>query len=91
MRKPTKKQKAKSDIINLIVAHALNEDDANYFIHDLDRELRSIYLIRDKLKMEVIIGQRTELENKLLKLPKKDVLTVIKELRNKFPYVPKKD
>lgn len=69
------------------MSYALSEENVNYFIYDLDRELRSIYLIRDKLKMEVIIGQRTELENKLLKLPKKEVLTVIKELRNKFPYV----
>lgn len=91
MKKPTKKQKAKSELISLIMSYALSEENISYFIYDLDRELRSIYLIRDKLKMEVIIGQRTELENKLLKFPTKEVLTVIKELRNKFPYVPKKD
>ena len=87
MKKPSKKQKAKSELISLIMSYALSEEDVNYFIYDLDRELRSIYLIRDKLKMEVIIGQRTELERKLLKLPTKDVLAVIKELRKKFTYV----
>ncbi len=88
-RKPTKKQKAKSDLISLIISHALNEVDVNYFIYDLEAELRSIYLIRDGLKLPVIIGQVTELERDILKLPKKEVLDTIKELRKKFPYVKK--
>jgi hypothetical protein len=86
--KQSKEQKLKSSLTNLIIGYALSEEHVNYFIHDLDAELKSIYLIRDVLKMEQIIGPKTELEQKLLKFPRKQVLAVIKELKDKFPYVP---
>jgi hypothetical protein len=72
------------------MSHALNEKDVNYFIHDLEAELRAMYLIRDALKLPLDLTQFTELETNLLNLPKKEVLSIIKYLRKKFPYVESK-
>lgn len=69
------------------MSYALNEKDINYFIHDLEAELRAMYLIRDALKLPLALNRFTELEINLLKLPKKEVLDIIKDLRKKFPYV----
>lgn len=72
------------------MSYALNEKDINYFIHDLEVELRAMHLIRDVLKLPLALNQFTELEINLLKFPKKEVLDIIKDLRKKFPYVESK-
>lgn len=91
IKRPTKKQRAKSDLISLILSYALNSEDMAFFIYDLNAEMRSYYLIRDGLKLELILGPRTKLEQQLLKHPKKEVLSVLKDLISKFPYVKQKD
>lgn len=69
------------------MSYALNSNDIPFFIHDLEAEIRSIYLIRDTLKLNVILNELTELEIKLIKHNKKTVLPILIGLKRKFPYV----
>lgn len=82
------KKKIEADLTSLIMSHAINDENGtNFFLYNLQKEIKSILLVRDILKKPEFIGKITSLEARILKEDSKIALKVLKNLRDKFPYV----